>query len=197
MTIVKNLVSMMDGDIKVESEYGKGSRFLVTLCLTKCDAPATVTQKETPWTEESFSELRVLLVEDNELNLQIATEMLELLGARVEIAKDGRQAVEAVCSHTPLYYDVVFMDVQMPILNGYDAAREIRNSGIERIDELPIIAMTADAFAEDVRRARLAGMNGHLAKPISISQLRNALSSCLAWKRQNQRDEVPKNERRN
>ena len=77
------------------------------------------------------------------------------------------------------------MDVQMPVLNGYDATREIRESGLERIDELPIIAMTADAFAEDVKQARLAGMNGHLAKPISIGQLKGVLSNCLAWKLRN------------
>lgn len=83
-------------------------------------------------------------------------------------------------------YDIIFMDIQMPILNGYDAAREIRASGKERIDELPIIAMTADAFAEDVKHAGLSGMNGHLAKPISIERLREALSNCLSWKLHNQ-----------
>ena len=124
------------------------------------------------------------MVEDNELNRQIATEMLNILGAEVDNAEDGRQAVEAICSHPPFYYDIVFMDVQMPVMNGYDATREIRNSGMERIDELPIIAITADAFAEDVKRARLAGMNGHLAKPISIDQLKKALSGCLTRKRQ-------------
>ena len=134
---------------------------------------------------ESFPEFRVLLVEDNEINRQIATEMLEMLGATVEIAVNGRQAVDAVCSHPALYYDIVFMDIQMPVLNGYDAAREIRSSGMERINELPIIAMTADAFAEDANRAHLAGMDGHLAKPVSIDQLKQALSRCLVWKREN------------
>ena len=185
MTIVHNLVEMMNGDIQVESEYGRGSRFTVTLCLAKCDAPAVVTPKKSETDETSFPGLRALLVEDNELNRQIAVEMLGLLGVWVEIAGDGRQAVEAVRSHPPLYYDVVFMDVQMPVLNGYDATREIRESGLERIDELPIIAMTADAFAEDVKQARLAGMNGHLAKPISIGQLKGVLSNCLAWKLRN------------
>lgn len=191
MTIVQNLVALMGGSIQVESEYGKGSRFLVTLCLTKCDAPAVIQPVEARQAEAAFPRLRVLLVEDNELNRQIATEMLELLGARVEIARDGRQAVNAVLAHPPLYYDIVFMDIQMPVLNGYDTTREIRGSGMEKIDELPIIAMTADAFAEDVRQARLAGMNGHLAKPISMDQLRNALSSCVAWRRHNGRDEQP------
>lgn len=184
MTIVKNLVSMMGGNIQVESEYGKGSRFTVTLCLGKCSAPTYILPADEPQKQDDdFSGLCVLLVEDNELNRQIAAEMLELLGAHVEIAQDGQQAVDAICAHPVLYYDIVFMDVQMPVLNGYDAVRAIRGCGLPRISELPIIAMTADAFAEDVKRARLAGMNGHLAKPISMDQLKRALTGCLAWKR--------------
>ncbi len=185
MTIVKNLVTMMNGDIQVESQYGKGSKFQITLCLTKCSANIADPPPEPSQSPEDFSQLRVLLVEDNELNRQIAMEMLELLGASVESAINGRQAVDAVTSHPPFYYDIVFMDVQMPVLGGYDATREIRNSGLEKVDDLPIIAMTADAFAEDVNQARLSGMNGHLAKPISIDQLRHALANCLAWKNQN------------
>lgn len=183
MTIVKNLVAMMHGDIQVESEYGKGSRFTVTLCLPQCGAPdAPVVGAGDPEDLRAFAGLRVLLVEDNELNRQIATEMLELLGVRVETAEDGRQAVEAVLAHPPLYYDMVFMDVRMPVMNGYEATRRIRDSGLPRIEELPIIAMTADAFAEDIRRARKAGMTGHLPKPISIDQLKKALGHCVAWK---------------
>lgn len=185
MTIVKNLISMMNGDLQVESEYGKGSRFVITICLAKCGTPAVPLPEKQP-TEENFPTLRALLVEDNELNRQIAAEMLEILRVRVETAENGREAVNAVLSHPPLYYDIIFMDIQMPILNGYDAAREIRASGKERIDELPIIAMTANAFAEDVKHAGLSGMNGHLAKPISIERLKEALSYCLAWKLQNQ-----------
>lgn len=190
MTIVKNLISMMDGDIRVESEYGKGSRFTITLCLDKCGDTRETKQPAVSGPEESYRGLRVLLVEDNELNRQIASEMLELLGVRVETAENGREAVDAVCSHPVLYYDAVFMDVQMPVMNGYEATREIRGSGMDRIWELPIIAMTADAFAEDVKRARLSGMNGHLAKPVSIELLRGALSGCLDCKRQNRWDEM-------
>ena len=190
MTIVKNLISMMDGDIRVESEYGKGSRFTVTLCLDKCGNTGEAIQPAVSGPEAACRGLRVLLVEDNELNRQIASEMLKLLGVRVEMAENGREAVEAVCSHPALYYDAVFMDVQMPVMNGYEATREIRGSGIERIGELPIIAMTADAFAEDVKRARLSGMNGHLAKPVSIELLRGALSGCLDCKRKNRWDEM-------
>ena len=190
MTIVKNLISMMDGDICVESQYGKGSRFTVTLCLNKCGDAGEMLRPAVSEPEASYQGLRVLLVEDNELNRQIASEMLGILGVRVEMAENGREAVEAVCTHPPLYYDAVFMDVQMPVMNGYDATRAIRGSGMERIWELPIIAMTADAFAEDVKRARLSGMNGHLAKPVSIELLRGALSVCLDCKRQNRWDEM-------
>lgn len=187
MTIVKNLVDMMNGDIEVESRYGKGSRFTVTLCLNRADVPADEIETMPMRPEESYPGLSVLLVEDNELNRQIAEEMLEVLDATVETAENGQEAVNMVLSHPPLYYDIVFMDVQMPVMNGYEAARKIQSSGKDRILELPIIAMTANAFADDVRQAQLAGMSGHIAKPISIGQLRKALSGCLEWKKRNGR----------
>lgn len=186
MTIVKNLVAMMNGDIQVESEYKKGSRFIITLCLIKCDGPAAKAEPPAPPAKQPVPSLRVLLAEDNEINRQIAAEMLELLGAQVEFAADGKQAVAAVCSHAASYYDLVLMDIQMPLMNGYEATKQIRASGLQKIEELPIIAMTADVFAEDVQRARLSGMDGHLAKPITLEQLKNALSSELIRKRHNQ-----------
>ena len=190
MTIVQNLVSMMGGDIQVQSEYGKGSRFQITLCLLKSYAKTKAPAEAKP-AGADYTEIQTLLVEDNELNRQIATEMLELLGAKVDTAENGKLAVDAICSHPPFYYDIVFMDVQMPVMNGYDAAKEIRALPMEGIGELPVIALTADAFAEDAKRARLAGMNGHLAKPISISQLKNALSRTLEWKLHHGRGEMP------
>lgn len=193
MTIVKNLIAIMGGDIQVESVYGKGSKFTITLCLTKCNAASVLLQAQDLSAEKTFSGMRVLVVEDNELNRQIAAEMLKLLEVQVETVEDGQQAVDAICTHPPFYYDAVFMDIQMPVLNGYDAAKKIRDSGMEKIEELPIIAMTADAFAEDVRRARLSGMNGHLAKPVSMEQLRNALTKCFLWKQHNRQGEMPDN----
>ena len=184
LTISQNLVNMMGGVIEVESEYGKGTRFLITLTLNKCGAPPALPGKKDPL-PETFPGLRILMAEDNEINRQIAVEMLGLLGAEVETAENGRAAVDAVLSHPPLYYDMVFMDIQMPVMNGYDAAQAIRSSHMDRIQELPIIAMTADAFAEDAKRARLSGMDGHLAKPVSMNQLKDALSSCLLWKKKN------------
>lgn len=185
MTIVGNLVAMMGGDIQIESEHGKGSKFTITLYLAKSDGSAFAKPADAYQDMESFAGLKVLLVEDNELNRQIATEMLELLGTQVESAENGRQALEAVQSHPPLYYDIVFMDVQMPVMNGYEAVRQIRGCGMERVEELPVIALTADAFAEDVRHARQAGMNGHLAKPISMEQLKKTLADCTAWRVRN------------
>lgn len=182
MTIVQNLVSMMGGDIRAESEYGKGTRFTITLCLTKRYSSPPQTAQAPLVPEEQLPSLRILLAEDNELNRQIACEMLTMLGARVDVAADGRQAVEAVRTHPPDYYDMVFMDIQMPVLNGYDAAREIRALPMAKISDLPIVALSADAFAEDAKQARLAGMNGHMAKPISIDRLKTALSRCYDWK---------------
>lgn len=189
MTVVKNILDMMGGTIEVESESGKGTQFTITLCLDKVGEMAPAAEAPAEPAQESFADLRVLLVEDNEINQQIACDMLGFLGAQVEVVGDGRQAVNAVLSHPPLYYDLVFMDIQMPVMDGYAAARSIRGSGLERIDELPILAMTADAFAEDARQARLAGMDGHFPKPISIDQLRIALSRCAQWKRQHGRGE--------
>ena len=185
MTIVQNLLALMGGDIQVESEYGKGTRFTITLCLNRKAEPALLPSQAPLAEEEPIAGMRVLLAEDNALNQQIADEMLKLLGAQVELAENGRQAVDAVLNHPPFYYDVVFMDIQMPVMDGYEAARRIRALNLDHIDELPIIAMTADAFAEDARMARLAGMNRHLTKPISMDQLRGALAYCVQWKRGN------------
>ena len=190
MTIVHNLVAMMGGTIQVESEYGKGSRFSVTLCLAK-RATCAVSRPAAPAPEEQFPGLRALLVEDNAFNRQIATEMLELLGVQVEAAEDGSQAVEAVRSHPASYYDIVFMDIQMPVLNGYEATRQIRSLPRADAKALPILAMTADAFAEDAKRAHLAGMNGHLAKPISIRELKTALAHCQEWQRRGRQAPLP------
>ena len=188
MTIVLDILNMLDGKIDVESEPAKGTRFIVTVRLARNRRfPILDTQTEVP-DQTGFYGLRVLVAGDNELNRQIAGEMLALLGVEAEMAPDGFAALEAVRTHPPYYYDMIFMDIQMPVLNGYEAARQIRGLCMEHIEELPIVAMTADAFTEDVKQARLAGMCAHIAKPISMEQLRRALSSCVRWKKYNDRN---------
>jgi CheY-like chemotaxis protein len=118
---------------------------------------------------------QVLLVEDNELNTEVATEILQAAGMIVDTAQNGKEAVEKLESVKDGYYDVVFMDIQMPVMNGYEAAKAIRASEREYLKNVPIIAMTADAFAEDVKKAKEAGMNDHIAKPIEIKKLQRIL----------------------
>ena len=122
---------------------------------------------------------RVLLVEDNELNMEIATEILKMADVKVECVHNGREAVDQVLNSEACYYDLVLMDIQMPIMNGYEATQAIRNSNHPNAKSLPILAMTANAFVEDIALAREAGMNAHIAKPIDVSQLYTTLTQIL------------------
>lgn len=133
--------------------------------------------------------MRILVVEDNTINRELSAELLRMLGAEVEVAQNGLQAVEAVLGHPALYYDAVLMDIRMPVMNGYEATRQIRASGLDHIEELPILAITADAFAENVQQAMRAGMDGYLTKPVSAEQLRKALACCTRRKRRFSQEE--------
>ena len=128
----------------------------------------------------SFEGKKVLLVEDNELNQEIAVEILQGAGFVVEVADDGEAAVERMEQSAPGQYDLILMDIQMPIMNGYEATEKIRALGDPRVAGIPIIAMTANAFDEDRRAALEAGMNGHIAKPIDIPKLMELLQDLLA-----------------
>jgi signal transduction histidine kinase/CheY-like chemotaxis protein len=121
--------------------------------------------------KQDYNGKKVLLVEDNELNIEVAKEILEVVGLQVDEAHNGKEAVEKVMNSDVNYYSMIFMDIQMPIMNGYEATKAIRNNNREDLKSIPIIAMTADAFAEDARKAMNAGMNGHIAKPIDIAKL--------------------------
>ena len=154
----------------------------VDVCLTRPVAPvgavsalaAFLTQpekKKDGATARDFSGRRVLLVEDNELNLEIAAEILKMTHVEVETAEDGRQALEKVVASPEGYFDLVFMDIQMPVMDGYEAARKIRALPRRDVKTMPVVAMTANAFPEDIRRAFDAGMNGHLAKPVELAAL--------------------------
>lgn len=188
MTIVRNIVQIMGGNIQAESDYGKGSRFLITICMEKrTETEKSKTRCHEP-SPETVGNVRALVAEDITLNQEIIQEMLELLGIQVELVKNGEQALRAVAGHEPWYYDVVFMDIQMPVMGGYEAARRIRELKKDGVRELPIIAVTADAFPEDAKKARLAGMNGHVTKPVSMEKLEKVVRDCARRKEKRLRE---------
>ncbi len=179
MAIVHNLVELMNGKIQVESKEGVGTRFIVTLHLKHQETLEKETEKKERNEKLQVTDFvgkRALLVEDNELNMEIAQDLLTLLGVAVDTAENGEMAVERVAKSEEGYYNIIFMDVQMPLMNGYEASEKIRR--LERTDvaKLPIIAITANAFTEDVQKAKEAGMDGHVAKPIGIEQLINVMN---------------------
>jgi signal transduction histidine kinase/ActR/RegA family two-component response regulator len=185
MSIAINIARMMGGDIKVESELGKGSKVTVTVYLkTDYDRKTESEEGKEPemavFQNHDYSGKRVLLVEDNELNIEVAGELLTMVGFTVEYAYNGREAVDKVVKNPAGYYSMVFMDIQMPVMNGYEAAAAIRAEGRPDLKELAIVAMTADAFADDVKKAHEAGMNGHIAKPIDVSRLEQVIEKWIA-----------------
>ena len=178
MSITKNLVEMMGGTITVSSEEGKGSKFTVTLQFKK-SKKRVVSEKITDSID--FTGKKILLVEDNALNCEIAAEILKDVGFVVDTADDGDVAVEKLRSAAEGQYDLVLMDVQMPRLDGYTATKEIRTLGNPYAANIPIVAMTANAFEEDKRKSFEAGMNAHLSKPIEIPKLMEVLMSILGY----------------
>ena len=184
MSIVKNVVDLMGGTITVYSEKNKGSEFVVKLSLDRQSkediqkATEAIEAKSRAGTAD-FGSMRVLLVDDMPINRQIAIKMLENQGFTVETAENGKEAVERVKNAVPGYYNAVLMDIQMPEMNGYEATHAIRNLDDEERRKVPVIAMTANAFAEDVRKAKEAGMNAHIAKPIDVRNMTEVLTEVL------------------
>ncbi len=176
MSITKNLVDMMNGKITVKSEVGKGTEFVVKLEL-KLQNGSKKTEKVKEKVE--FAGKRILLVEDNLMNREIATEYLQDFGFLVENAENGKEACDILENIEPGYFDLVLMDIQMPIMNGFEATQKIRSFKNKKIANIPIIAMTANAFEEDRKAAENAGMNGHLAKPIDVEKLVDTLKEIL------------------
>ena len=179
MAIVQNLIMMMGGNINVESEIGKGSKFTVTLPLTQREQGTGESAENEVELQTEFPGKRIMMVEDNELNMEIAVDLLETTGVTVETAENGLVALTKVEQSPEFYYDLIFMDMQMPIMNGYEATKAIRSLGRADAKKLPIIAVTADAFVEDVQKTREAGMNDHVAKPISFVQLLQAMNKFM------------------
>ena len=182
MAIVKKLVDMQGGTIEVQSELGKGSRFIVTLEHPIADE-ALYKQQEQKDTSAQGAELlkgkRILLAEDNDLNAEIALFILRNMGLEVERVEDGAKCVSTLEQQPAGTYDLIFMDVQMPNMDGYTATKNIRALDDKEKAAIPIVAMTANAFAEDRERALAAGMNGHIAKPIDVKKLEQALVKLL------------------
>lgn len=186
LAITQRLVDGMGGTITCQSEQGKGSEFIFVLTFrvgSPEDLPReTITDENGRIIEDKELDMtgkRILLVEDNALNREISRELLENQGILVEEAEDGEAAVEIVRNSTPGYYDMVLMDIQMPKMDGYEATRQIRRLTDSALAQIPIVAVTANAFEEDKQEAREAGMNGHIAKPISIKQLREQMARCM------------------
>lgn len=187
LVISKNLARMMAGDIKVESTYKRGSKFTVKFRLIYRNASDNTADGQSEdgrnqldaFSDKDYSDKRVLLVEDNELNREIAVEILEMTGIKVECAEDGSEAVDMFEDNEPFYYDLILMDINMPIMDGHEATRVIRGLKKEDSISIPIVAMSANAFLEDMTSSINAGMNEHIGKPISLPKLLKVMENYL------------------
>ncbi len=188
MSICKSIVDLMGGTIECRSSLNKGTEFIINVDLKLLEEDKLDIVMATDGNEHSMRTMvdlyskRVLLVEDMAVNRKIATMQLTGLGLTVDQAENGREALEILQNSEPGFYDAVLTDIQMPVMNGYEAAEAIRNTDREDLKNIPIIAMTANAFSEDIRRAHKSGMNAHVAKPIDMVILENTLRDVLAEK---------------
>ncbi len=176
MSIVKKLVDQMKGTVKIDSQVGKGSVVQITLPV-RADETGNGASADENWSmPENIAGMRVLLVEDNEINCEIVEYILRDAGVEVVTANNGKAAVDAFAGSEPEAFDCVLMDLMMPVMSGYEAARVIRSLGRNDAETVPIIALSANAFDEDIAMAKDAGMNEHLAKPVDIRKMFQAMS---------------------
>ena len=180
MAITRNLVEAMGGTIDVESELGQGSCFevLIELRIAEDRTVALAAQEDTDEQDGNILQgMRFLCAEDNELNAEILTELLKIEGAECTICENGEEILKAFEQSAPGDYDMILMDVQMPVMNGYEATKAIRRSSHELAKTIPIIAMTANAFSEDIQHSLAAGMNAHVSKPVEMKVLEKTIRS--------------------
>ena len=184
MAITKNIVDMMGGTIEVESQKGVGTEFIIRLEL-RLQAEAGAANEEGAKQHShaegvaEFAGKRLLLAEDNELNREIACMLLSKYGFVIDTAENGQEAVDLVAASAPGYYDLVLMDIQMPVMDGHEATRKIRSLENKVLAKVPVVAMTANAFDEDRKAAKECGMNGFISKPINMQEVVQALRMCL------------------
>ena len=189
MSITKSIVDLMGGTIEVMTAPGSGTEIMIRLkfrLAEEQDIPeaerqsaGTVQEAAEQKKEVDLNGRRVLLAEDNQINMEIAGMILTQAGVIVETAENGKIAVEMVQNSAPGHYDAILMDIQMPVMDGYEAARAIRALPDPALSGIPILAMTANAFREDVEAAERAGMQAHIAKPVDVNMLMAALRSVL------------------
>ena len=181
MAITKSIVDMMGGNIEVITAPNQGTEFVINVKFTLSDnVPEKIAAQDNSTADEiNFEGMRLLLVDDIEVNREIATMILEMSGFIVDTAENGKEAVDKISASKAGDYAVVLMDIQMPIMDGYAAARAIRELEDKDLAKIPIIAMTANAFSEDVQTAKDAGMDAHIAKPIDVNQMIETLTQCV------------------
>ena len=180
MAITRNLVEAMGGTIDVESELGQGSCFEVLIDLRIAEdrsVSSTVQEEKNEQNDNIFQGMRFLCAEDNELNAEILMELLKIEGAECTICENGEEILKTFEKSAPGDYDMILMDVQMPVMNGYEATKAIRRSSHELAKKIPIIAMTANAFSEDIQHSLAAGMNAHVSKPVEMRVLEKTIRS--------------------
>lgn len=184
MSITDRLVHLMGGEIVIDSMLGKGSDFSVYLTLPIAEVSEIETEQEDETgTDFTFNGCHILMAKDNEINAEIAVSILENEGAKVDVAVNGKDAVEKYAASAPGTYNFILMDIQMPVMNGRDAAKQIRSMDRKDAGEISIFALSADAFVEDQRLSAMSGMNGHFTKPIDFEEMRVQIGKILKGRR--------------